>query len=331
MRSSLWQDRSDDYALRTGIPGVRALVANDYGDVEALRFDDVAVPEPGDGELLVRVAATSLNPIDLKMLSGALRSLFATSFPYIPGVDVCGTVVATGTNVHGYAVGDRVGGAVQKGLAEFARADAASPLVARVPNGIEDVVAAAAPVVGVTGLEVARTAGDVRGKTVAVIGAGGSVGNVVVQRCAAAGAHVIGTARDREVEAVRAAGAHETIDYAAEPAVTTLRSLVPQGVDVLVDLVAVGDALRASAAAVRPGGTLISTLFGPPDAGRSVSVRYIRMEQAMTTAAQVYELIARGELRIPIAASFAFAEASAALRQLSAGTSGKIVVTFPGG
>ncbi|BDE07359.1 hypothetical protein WPS_26350 [Vulcanimicrobium alpinum] len=68
-------------------------------------------------------------------------------------------------------------------------------------------------------------------------------------------------------------------------------------------------------------GMLISTFFGPPDAGHSVSVRYIRMEQAMTTTAQVYELIARGELRIPIAASFDFAEASASLRQLSAGTS----------
>ncbi|BDE04989.1 oxidoreductase [Vulcanimicrobium alpinum] len=310
---------------------MQAVVAHSYGDLDALRFESIPDPTPAENEIVLRVEATSLNPVDLKVLSGALKVLFETHFPYVPGVDAAGTVVAVGPGVTGYAVGDRVGGAVHAGLAEFARADITSPLVARVPDSLETVTAAAAPVVGLAALDARHASGDVLGKNVVVIGATGSVGRLVVQLAASGGARVTATARPRDVSVLRSLGASDVIDYDAEPIVEGIRKRLPSGADVVVDLVHVGAELASIAAAVVPGGRLVSTLFGPTgeQVGDGVSLTYVRMDEGgPATTAEVYAALVAGSLRLDIGRTFPFAEAIEALRALQRGDiRGKLVVT----
>ncbi len=285
---------------------------------------------PRENEVVFHVEATSLNPVDLKVLSGALRMLFETHFPYIPGVDAAGTVVAVGPGVTSYAVGDRVGGAVHAGLAEFARADVNSPLFAPVPDALDIMTAAAAPVVGLAALDAQHASGDVSGKNVVVIGATGSVGRLVVQLAAARGARVMATARPSDRTYLRSLGANEFIDYDSEPIIDGVRKRLPSGADVVVDLVHVGADLASIAAAVAPGGTLVSTLFGPPGAqlDDGVSLRYVRMDEGgPATAAELYAALASGLLRLEIGRTFAFPEAVEAFRTLQDGdVRGKLVV-----
>jgi len=310
---------------------MKAIVAHSYGDLDALRFESVPDPSPGENEIVFRVEATSLNPVDLKALSGALKMLFETQFPYIPGVDAAGTVAAVGPGVTSYAVGDRVGGAVHAGLAEFSRADVTSPLLARVPDALDSQMAAAAPVVGLAALGAQRVSGDVRGKDVVVVGATGSVGRLVVQLAVSAGARVTATGLPGDVTFLRSLGAGDVIDYDAEQIVEGVRKRLPTGADVVVDLVHAGADLASIASAVTSGGTLVSTLFGPAseDLGRGVSLRYVRMDEGgQATTAELYSALISGSLRLEIGRTFAFDEAIEALRALQHGdVRGKIVVT----
>ncbi len=288
---------------------------------------------PGENQVVIRVEATSLNPVDLKMLSGALKALFETPFPYVPGADAAGTVVAVGPGVTAYAIGDRVGGAVHAGLAEYARADVTSPLVARIPDALDMRTAAAAPVVGLAALDAQHAAGEVRGKNVVVIGATGSVGRLVVQLAAAQGARVIATARPADATALRSLGAADLIDYDAEPVIDAIRRRIAAGADVLIDLVHVGPELGAMASAIAPGGTLVSTLFGPTDEKLGdVSLKYVRMDEGgPATTEQLYAMLASGALRLEIGRTFSFEEAIEAFKALRAGdVRGKIVVTQHG-
>ena len=311
---------------------MRALVADDYGDIARLHVAELPDPVAGDGDVVVATLACALNPIDLKLLSGELRAFMPTAFPYVPGTDLCGIVTSVGANVRGYAPGDRVGGAIRGALAECVRVDASSPFLAHVPGAVETDVAAAAPLVGCAALDVMRAAGEVRGASVAVIGASGSVGRLVVERSAALGAHVIATASPVDDAAVREAGARETIDHTTLPTLATIRERVSGGVDVLVDLVNVGDALAAGAVAVKRGGRLVSTLFGPQatTVGDGVRLQYVRMGEGpeATGVARVYDLVARGDLHVAIAERHPFDEVRTALQRLREGVSGKIVVTM---
>jgi NADPH:quinone reductase-like Zn-dependent oxidoreductase len=311
---------------------MKALAASTYRSLDGLAFTELPDPVPGPGELLVRVEATSLNPVDVKMLRGDLRSLFETPFPYVPGADLAGRVVAVGAGVKGYAIGDRVGGLFHAGLAELARASAASPLIARVPEALTSTVAAAAPVVGLAALGAMESAGDIRGRKIAVIGATGAVGSLVVQLAHAAGATVIATAKPPDATYVRGFGASETIDYGSQPAIDEIKRRYPEGVDVIVDLVSVGPALTATGSAVRPGGVLVSTLFGADEAALAgrIALRYVRMDEGGSASLeQLYGMLAGGDLRLDIGATYPFDRSAEALEALVAGgVRGKIVVTF---
>jgi NADPH:quinone reductase-like Zn-dependent oxidoreductase len=309
---------------------MRALIARDYGGIDSLRFETVPVPATGENDILVRVAVTSLNPVDIKMLTGELRALFETPFPYVPGADLAGIVESVGSNVTAYRAGDRIGGAFHNGLASYAKAPADAPLIAPVPQGMDLDVAAALPVVGLAALGAIAASGDLDGRTIAIIGAGGSVGRIAVQLATARGARVIATGRASDAHALRAYGASDVIDFTTESTAEHIRSSVPNGVDVAIDLVNVGPMLEATATLVRPGGRLVSTLFGPtaPTVDNGVSVHYVRMDApGAVPLATLYAAFERGEIRVDIAQRYPFERAIDAFRTLSVGGAGKIIIT----
>ncbi|WP_344966052.1 NADP-dependent oxidoreductase [Crossiella cryophila] len=180
--------------------------------------------------MLVAVVATSFNPTEVALRSGALRELFPVPLPFTLGWDVSGVVAALGDGVAEFSVGDRVAGWVDGGAAaEFV----AAPVdrVVRVPDAVELVSAAGVPLAGLTAWQVVAAAGIVAGERVLVNGAGGGIGGFVVQLVKRAGAYVIATASARSADAVRRLGADEVVDYTVAP--------VDSPVDVVLNLMPV--------------------------------------------------------------------------------------------
>jgi len=197
---------------------MKAMVQDRYGPPDRLELRDVAIPEVGDSDVLVRVRAASVNPLDwhlteglpyLVRMSDGLRQPKRT----IPGVDVAGTVESVGAEVHDLAVGDEVFGNAPGSFAEYALGKPSR--LARKPRGLSFEEAAAIPVAGVTALQGLRDKGAVTaGQHVLVNGAGGGIGTFAVQIARSMGATVTGVCSARNVDLVRSLGAADVIDYA---------------------------------------------------------------------------------------------------------------------
>ncbi|MGW2161314.1 alcohol dehydrogenase catalytic domain-containing protein [Nonomuraea sp. NPDC001699] len=205
---------------------MRAARFHEYGDASVIRVDEVPVPRPGPGEVLIEVAATSFNPSEVGLRMGLLRDVFGGTLPRTLGWDVAGTVL---TGAGGLAPGDRVIGRIDGAAAGYAVAKAST--LARAPRRIPLTAAAAVPVAGLTAWQaVFEHARIGPGSRVLINGAGGGVGLFAVQLAKHAGAYVVATAGPRSAAAVRALGADEIVDYTAAP--------LPGGNDVLINLVA---------------------------------------------------------------------------------------------
>src|SRR5579864_5808934 len=154
---------------------MKAIVVHQYGGPEVLKFEEYPDPVPGAGEVLVRVAATSVNPIDYKRRAGLTKDFYPIKkFPGLIGVDLSGTVVKLGPAVEGFSVGDQVFAMADNTYAELCVVKAA--VLAKVPNGLDLIQAAALPLVTTTGNQLLVATGIKMGQTVLVVGAAGSVG-----------------------------------------------------------------------------------------------------------------------------------------------------------
>jgi NADPH:quinone reductase-like Zn-dependent oxidoreductase len=242
---------------------MRAFVTSTYGGPEALRLEHVPVPEPGAEQVLVRVSATSLNPLDWHSLRGEpwlVRlgdGLRRRKRPGL-GVDLAGEVVAVGSAVTDLAVGDRVVGAGTSSFAEYCAARASS--LAKLPVGVTTTDAAALPIAGVTALRAIDAGVIGAGDRVLVVGASGGVGTLAVQIAVARGATVTGVCSTSNVELVTHLGATTVVDYTGGG----LDSLAGP-FDAIIDTVG-SIPNRRRKALLRPGGTLV--VVGGPDGGR---------------------------------------------------------------
>jgi NADPH:quinone reductase-like Zn-dependent oxidoreductase len=299
--------------------------------VQQLRIRDVPDPSPGPGQVLVRVEAAALNPIDVKLVTGELRTMYPVTHPFVPGVDATGVVAAVGEGVTRFAAGDEViayAGAASGTIAEYVLVGAGPGLVHR-PRALPTAQAAALPMAAMTAHCVLAAAALQPGDDVLVIGATGGVGAFVVQQAAELGVRVMATPAPADTAYIRALGAHETIDHTAVDTLATARRSQPGGLDVVIDLINAGPALVATAGLVRPGGRLISTLYGPEEAGGLVPV-YVRMEASIGDLPRQAEQAAAGRMSIEGAATYPFDKSAQAMCDLaeSRHTRGKIIITF---
>ncbi|WP_326647759.1 MULTISPECIES: NADP-dependent oxidoreductase [unclassified Streptomyces] len=309
---------------------MKALVATDYMPLDRITVTELPTPAPEPGQVLIRVEAAALNPLDLALITGAAKDLFPVDHPLVIGMDAAGTVAEVGEGVSGYAPGDPV-------LAFTGRAGAVAdytvaspgPLLARRPAGLDSVHGAAIPESGLTAVCLLRAVRLTAGESVLVVGATGGIGLYAVQLADALGARVIATSVADDEEYVRGLGAADTVDYKNADVVEETLRLVPGGVDVVVDLVNSGEGLTNTARAVRPGGRLVSPLFGPDDLGRDVSPVYIGSFQA--EPGDLEDLAARaadGRLRVEIGARYAFDDAVQAVVDFAGKhIRGKVVIT----
>lgn len=326
---------------------MKALVQDIYGTSDVLRLEDVEDPVPGQGEVLVRVAAASVNAADWHIMRGEPRvarlmdrKIFGRKAPRerIRGRDLAGTVEAVGPGVVGWQVGDEVMGEDEATFAEYAAVPASC--LARKPAGLSFEEAAALPLAAGTA-DLCLTAGAVRaGHRVLVVGASGGVGTFAVQLAAALGADVTGVCSTRNVELVASLGASAVVDYIEHDFTRAGASY-----DVVVDLVG-NRRLRDLRRVVAKGGTLVLSGGGNPGEGRYLGpvglfakgVLFGRMlglrvqvPLAQPDAARLTRLAAMaaaGELRPVVERTFPLVDAAAAIRHLEVEHArGKVVVT----
>ncbi|MFW6689906.1 NADP-dependent oxidoreductase [Streptomyces sp. MAR4 CNX-425] len=305
---------------------------HEFGRSEVLSYEDVDRPVPGAGEVLVRVAATSFNPVDDHIRAGALAGMLPIALPYVPGIDLAGTVAALGAGVTGPEAGDRVVAMLPLdtagGAAEYALVPAGS--LAPAPRSTALADAAALPLTGLAAWQTAfELAGLKPGRTVLVNGAGGAVGSLVVQLAVDAGAHVTAVDTAQHADRLRGYGADrvvEPLDLAAGPAA------VGGPFEAVVNHVRLpGEDLARLAGYVADGGVAASTAGPiPEDPARGVRSANLWVR---SDGAQLAELVAKvdaGALRIHVADRRPVTELAAVHDDAGAGRlPGKTVVLAP--
>ena len=298
---------------------MQAVVMHETGDADVLRYEEVERPEPGDGEVLIKVRAASVNPIDWKYR----RGLAEKQLPAVLGNDVSGTVELS--RAEGFGEGDDIFGfAVSGGYAEFATAPAA--LIAKKPAGVSHEQAAAIPVAGLTAWQALFDRGGLaRGQTALIAGAAGGVGHLAVQFAKLAGARAVGTGSSRNRDFVLGLGAQEYVDYTRQDVAEAV-----SGVDVAFDTVG-GETTQSLVPTVREGGILVTIAGAPPvDAARERGVRaeLLVMSPSSEQLARIVELVATGGVQVEIAEIVPLTEVKRAHELSESGHArGKIVLT----
>lgn len=310
---------------------MKALVAQSYGPVEELSVIDRPVPEPAAGQVLVQVQAAALNPLDVILITGRLRQFMPAEHPFVPGMDAAGVVTAVGEGVTGFAPGDEVVAFTHDTtgtIAEYALV-AEGPGLVRRPAGLDAVRAAALPVTSMTAAALLAAAEVKAGQSMLIVGATGGIGSFLIQLAAQAGVEVLATAQPADTEYALGLGARHTIDYTSADTAKEALRLHPDGVDVAIDLVNGGPAVAATAAAVKNGGRLVSSIGVPETLERDIVPVHIGVEGGIGLLEGIVGRAAAGELKVEVSATYPLDNARQAYVDFVAGkhTRGKVVVT----
>lgn len=334
---------------------MQAFVLNAYGGPANARLTQMPVPAPGTGQLLVKVRAAGLNPVDFKTRKGGLRMIHAYQLPAVLGNELSGEVVACGEQVRRFRVGDRVFARVAKNamgaFAEFAAIRETD--AALMPASLDFATAAAIPLAGLTALQALRDELHLaRGQRVYISGGAGGVGSFAIQIAKRLGAEVATTASSRGEALVRELGATTVVDYTKDKPEAVL-----SGYDGAFDLIG-GDSLKQAFNIVRPGATVVS-VAGVPEPqtawkdlerglglqalfwAASFSVRRIARQHGARyrflfmhpSGEQLSELaswVDAGEIKVIVDSRYPFERIAEAMSKLEGGRAkGKIVVTMP--
>jgi NADPH:quinone reductase-like Zn-dependent oxidoreductase len=300
---------------------MKAVVLHEYGGPDKLKYEDFADPIAGEGEILVKVAAASINPIDWKLRAGALQGMFAVEFPAILGRDVAGVVHEIGEGVTGFEPGDKVFALTNHTYAQLCVVKASD--AAKVPEGIELVHASALPLVTLTGEQLIRVGtGIQQGQTVLIAGALGGVGRSAVRVAKDAGAVVIAGVRRKQLAEAHALGADQVIALDDEEAMAKLGFI-----DAVADAVG-GETAEMLIGKVVPGGIFASVLGPPANAAmhpkiKVVPVRCVPDPERMVKLA---EDVKAKRLEIPIDRMLPLAEAGAGQAAAEKGGIGKVLL-----
>jgi NADPH:quinone reductase-like Zn-dependent oxidoreductase len=299
---------------------MKAIVVHQYGGPEVLKFEDYPDPAPGPGEVLVRVAAASVNPLDYKRRAGLTKNYYPIHFPGLIGVDMAGTVVKIGPGAEGFSVGDQVFAMADNTYAELCAVKAA--ILAKVPKGLDLIQAAALPLVTTTGNQLLSATGIQVGQTVMVVGAVGSVGRSAVFTAKERGATVIAGVLKKQTDEAQAIGADQVIATDDDTAIGNLPPL-----DAVADTVD-GRTAEKLIAKVKPGGVFASVLRTPQNAANYPSVKavYVSSKFDRKTLEFMAEAVRDGRLVIPIGETRPLSEAAEAQAAAEKGGIGKILL-----
>jgi NADPH:quinone reductase-like Zn-dependent oxidoreductase len=300
---------------------MKAVVLHEYGGPDKLKYEDVPDPVANEGQVLVRMAATSVNPIDYKMRSGAAKDRFPVEFPAILGRDIAGIVRELGPGVTQFKPGDKVMGVGSRTYAELTVVEAKD--LALVPDKLDLVGAAALPLVTLTGEQLMTRGARIQsGQTVLVTGAVGGVGRSAVWTAKKAGAKVIAGVKKSQLKEAGTLGADQVLALDGAAAIEKLGFI-----DAVADTVG-GETGQKLLAKVKQGGVFASVVGPPANAGMHPTIK-IEAIQAKPDAAMVRimaEDAAAGRLVIPIDRMVSLADAGKAQAAAEKGGIGKILL-----
>ncbi|MDB6108891.1 MAG: Alcohol dehydrogenase zinc-binding domain protein [Pedosphaera sp.] len=306
---------------------MKAVRIHSFGGPDVLRYEEVPRPEPEANEVLVRVLAAGVNPVDWKIREGHFDGV---PLPSILGNDISGVVEALGPAVMDFRLNDPVFGTVADDSGAYAEY-AVAPVshLARKPASLDDVHAAALPTASLTAWQALFDAGNLQaGQQILIHAAAGGVGSFAVQFAEWKGAHVIGTASLQNHDYVRELGADEVIDYHS----TKFEDVV-HDVDVVFDTMG-GEIQERSWKVLKPGGILVSIVQPPsPEKAQAHGVRgvFMVMKSRGDQLARIADLVARDVVKVHIEAVLPLSEARKAQEMSQSGhTRGKIVLVPDG-
>ena len=315
---------------------MRAVAVHKTGETPELM--ELRSPRPGPGEVLVKLEAASLNPIDAGIAEGAFEGRMPHVFPLVLGVDGAGRVAEVGEGVRGFEPGDTVHGQFLRaplGHGTFAEYVVVpefpdSGALLRVPDGVSAEAAAALPTAGMTALGALESIGLEAGQSILIVGATGGVGVFAVQLAAARGADVIATARPDADQWIRQLGATRTIDYTTDDVVERIRKSHPDGIDAVLDLARDSARFAVYAALARDGGAAVSaTATASPEllASERIAVSNFMMQDKPDLLARITGQAAAGGISVPIRQTVTLEQVPEALaRSMAGGARGKTTV-----
>jgi NADPH:quinone reductase-like Zn-dependent oxidoreductase len=308
---------------------------HEYGSLENAVLDEIPVPEIGMTDVLIKIDAASINPLDLKLISGTLQEHFPLSMPYSLGTDLAGTVVEVGSLAIRWKKGDRVFARLEPGpgpgseysrggaFAEFASVPAKqlAPAPAHLPL---DYAAGLPTGAGAAWQAIFETAHLQSGQSILILGGSGGVGSFAVQLAKYIGAHVIATTSKNNAEMVRAFGADEIIDYEKEDFAAMLSNI-----DVVLDTVG-GDAHSKSYQVMRPGGVLVTiAIFPDPELAKAhgVSATWMLHLSDGARLSLIAGLCDAGAVNVPVDSTFSLHDFAFVLARSASGrATGKILL-----
>lgn len=317
---------------------MKAVFYEEFGTADVLRIGDRPRPKAGAGQVLVKVAAAGVNPIDRRLRAGELQDFFDRTWPIIPGWDFAGTIAATGEGVSAWEVGERVMGLAftwhlhHGTYAEYVPVDVTA--ITRIPDAFSFVTAAALPLVSLTAWQaLSEFSGLGSGKSVLIQAGAGGVGSVAISMARYLGARIYTTTRETNWDYVRQRGADVPIDYSKTDYVAFLRDAEPQGLDCVLESLTSDDAIENAIRLVKDGGSVPYMNNEPPDmpeiATRRINTAFLHHRADGDMLGFLVDLFENGELVLPEIQSWPLERAQEAHRQSESGTTrGKLVLTI---
>ena len=305
---------------------MKAVQVNQFGGPEVLSVDDVPIPEPGEGEVLVKAQAAGVGLWDVKLREGRVGQ---RTFPFIPGAELSGLVAVLGPGVTGVRVGDPVIAYPGMGGCYAEYVVVPTNRMAPAPEEVDTVAAAGLPVAGSTAIQaVAEMLAVGPGDTLLITGAAGGVGSVAVQLAASRGARVIGTAGPDNHGYLERLGCAYAVDYGESDWVETVRKEAGDPVDALLDCVG-GETLPAAFGAVKDGGRAVTIVTPSPglEAPRGISCDHFYSEGTTERLSEAARLVDARLITIDVTRTFRLGKAAEAQEAIETHhTRGKIVL-----
>jgi NADPH:quinone reductase-like Zn-dependent oxidoreductase len=310
---------------------MRAAHYETFGSNKVLKTGEREVPELKEGDVLVKVKAAGVNPVDVAVRAGHLKAFIPPVFPVIPGWDVAGIVADRGFSARRFKPGDEVYAYARRPVLQWGTFAEYIVLpesyLALRPQSLSWEAAAGIPLVGLTAYQSLYDAGNLQARqTVLILGASGGVGTIAIQLARAKGAEVIGVASEKNHGYLKKLGALHTIDYHTVHIGDAVKEIYPDGVDLIFDA-ASGESLKQSLSALKKTGKLVSILNRGTDLDKSISFQYVFVEPNAAQLEQLRELAEAGQLTIDVSKTYGLNEVAEAFQQIETHhTRGKIVI-----
>ncbi len=310
---------------------MKAANYNEFGGSEVVKISEVDLPELKEGEVLIKIKAAGVNPVDAVIREGQYKDMMRHNFPIIPGWDMAGIVEERGHAARRFEVGDEVYAyarrpEIQWGTFAEYMVIPESYLASR-PKSISWEEAAGIPLAGLTAYQSLYVAGNLKeGQKVLILGASGGVGSFAIQLAKVRGAEVLSVASEKNHHYMKSLGADHTIDYKNNDIGTAAKEIAPEGVDLIFDCTS-GESLMQSIKALKPSGKLVSILNQGEEIDDEIDFQFVFVEPNSKQLDHYRQLVEEGKITVEVSKVFSIQEAPDALKQIQTlHTTGKIVI-----